>query len=365
MPFNMGRSVPVNTGESMTRSPKSGIVAFDIVHPAQLLFYYWPIKRLQQKGVECRIFLRKKDILLEIADALGLEYTTISTAGRGLLGLFSELIVRDVRLALACIRRRPNVLAGFGGVAASHVGTLLRIPVLVFYDSEHATLQNSLSYPFVTRLFVPESYVGPTPKRKTRRFPGTKECSYLDPKSFEPETNELLAFDFYPSKKTILFRLVEWRANHDIGFQGMTDDEVRRIIDLLPANTQIFISSERSIPTDLEVYRWQGPPLSFHHLVANADLVISESATVCQESAILSTTNFYISPIKPLVTRWLDELGLIKILDAPEINEELLRAAIEETPASTLPAECFHLQDLILENIDELGFGSAGNLSSC
>ena len=91
-------------------------VLFDIVHPADVLFFKRPIEILQARGVEALFLSRKKDITCELLDQFGLDHEPITTAGNGIFGLGAELIRRDILTILAARRFKPDVMIGFGGL---------------------------------------------------------------------------------------------------------------------------------------------------------------------------------------------------------------------------------------------------------
>jgi len=128
-------------------------VLFDIVHPADVLFFYNTIRTLEARGDEYLILSRHKDVACELLDQFGLAHKPVSTAGEGTFQLGVELIRRDLAVLKEARRFKPNVMIGFGGVAISHVGTLLRIPSVSYYAADTATLQNSITWPFITHLY--------------------------------------------------------------------------------------------------------------------------------------------------------------------------------------------------------------------
>ncbi|MBT8460832.1 MAG: hypothetical protein KJN60_14270, partial [Boseongicola sp.] len=116
-------------------------ILFDIVHPADVLFFKRPIEMLLARGDEIRVLSRRKDIACDLLDAFDIPHNPVSTAGTGVFGLARELLVRDIAVLKHCRTFKPDVMIGFGGVSISHAGWLTRTPSISFYDSENATLQ--------------------------------------------------------------------------------------------------------------------------------------------------------------------------------------------------------------------------------
>jgi len=297
-------------------------VLFDIVHPADVLFFYNTIRTLEARGDEYLILSRHKDVACELLDQFGLVHKPVSTAGEGTFQLGVELIKRDLAVLKEARRFKPNVMIGFGGVAISHVGTLLRIPSVSYYAADTATLQNSITWPFITHLYVPEPYAAKTPKGRTSRFKGLKELSYFHPDGFVVDDAKALKNGWVPEVDNFFIRAVMWRANHDIGKSGWDDATFIALIEKLKSQGQVHISSERALPPALEPMRYQGKKTEVHHLMAKCRLYVGESATMAQEAAFLGTQAIYDGHDVPGTTQSIIDAGLVTM--PPDKTEKAL-----------------------------------------
>lgn len=314
-------------------------VLVEIVHPADVLFFKRPIEALISRGDEVMILSRRKDIACDLLDAFGFEHIPISTAGRGAVGLARELIARDIALFRHALSFRPDVMIGFGGVSISHAGKLSKTKSISFYDSENASLQTRITWPFITALYVPVSYTGPTPTGRTIRLKGTKDLSYFHPAAFTADQSEALAAGFDPASNNYFVRLVSWRSNHDLGKAGWTEDLLRKLVCRLSETGRVHLSSEEPLPTDLACYAYLGSKRSAHHLLAHCRLLIGESATMASEAAILGVPAIYSGRDFPGYICELERAGLI--WNARQFNESELIAAVERAlaiPISTVRA---------------------------
>ncbi|MCZ6861404.1 MAG: DUF354 domain-containing protein, partial [Alphaproteobacteria bacterium] len=233
-------------------------VLFDIVHPADVLFFKRPLDILQNRKSEILILSRRKDVTCALLDEFGFGHVPVSTAGRGTIGLASELLRRDLATIRAARRFRPEVMIGFGGVAISHAGRLLGIPSISFYDSENATLQTRITWPFIDRLYVPDAYRGPTPAGRTTRIPGTKELSYLHPTAFTADRTVAIRNGLDPAVDNFFLRVVGWQANHDIGKSGWSAKTLRSVAAHLNQRGRVHVSSEIPLPEDVDSLRYRG-----------------------------------------------------------------------------------------------------------
>lgn len=310
-------------------------ILVEIVHPADVLFFLRPIRHFQARGDKVTIVSRHKDVACELLDGFGLDHQPISTASRGLAGLARELISRELALWRIVRRDRPQVMLGFGGVAISHVGRLTGIPSSVFYDSENARLQTRITWPFVSGLTVPEDYDGPTPKARTRYMKGVKELSFFYPSAFRRDRRAALVSGLDPDRPNVFVRIVDWRANHDIGKSGWTEELAQAVVARLSDKAKLHVSAENNVPEALKPYLWQGDPGQVHQLVAHCDALIGESATMASEAAVLGVPSIYAGVDFPGYTKGLERRGLVRLIrpedrgSVPDVVEDLLRSRQE------------------------------------
>ena len=119
--------------------------------------------------------------------------------------------------------------------------------------------------------------------------------AYLHPNRFRPDRQKVVALGVDPSAPYFIVRLVSWQASHDIGETGMGVDLKRQIVSMLAENGRVLITSEGDLPPDLETYRFLMPPEAMHDVMAFADILVGESATMASESAVLGIPALFIS----------------------------------------------------------------------
>ncbi len=306
-------------------------ILVDIVHPADVLFFLNPIRKWQRAGHAVQVVSRCKDVTTGLLDAFGVEHRIISTAGTNLVSLGLELVRRDLALLQLARQFKPDVMCGFGAVAISHVGKVLGIPAVSFYDTERAPLQHRATLPFISHLHVPQSYDGPIAHNRTSRFPGTKDFSYLHPDNFTPDRNLALAAGLLGGAPNFFIRLVGWQANHDLGHAGWNTDTTRKFVRYLSEQGRVHISSELSLPDELEEYRYRGPVEQVHHLLACCACYIGESATMAGEAVLLGVPAVYAAADRRCYTDELAARGLL--WKVPRVDFPSLCRAVGEAGA--------------------------------
>jgi len=268
-------------------------VLIDIGHPAHVHFFRHPITRLRERGHQVAITSRDKECVIDLLDSLGLDHRVLSRQRHGILGLGVELIQREAALYWLSRGFKPDVMAEIGGIFVAHVGRLLSVPALAFYDTENATLQNALTYPFASAVVVPRCYSGPLPPRRHIRYAGYHELSYLHPDYFCADQERALGAGLAPEGDTFLLRIVSWRANHDIGEKGWTPELLVALINRLAPLGKVILSAEHATDPRFAPYLYQGPAADLHHLLAFCRLYVGESATIASEAAVLGVPAIY------------------------------------------------------------------------
>lgn len=269
-------------------------ILIDICHPAHAHFFRYPMELLKEAGHELIITSRSKEMSTILLDGMGIDHRILSVHSSGSpFGLFRELILRDWRLYRLIRQWRPDVMAAIGGIFISHAGFLSRVPSLVFYDTENASLQNALTYPLASRLYVPQCYSGWVPERRTTRYDGYHELSYLHPRYFKPDRRIALENGLAPEGQTFLIRKVSWQASHDMGEIGWNLDLLRTIVARLGSHGRVLISSEADLPPEFSGYRYSGAVSAIHHVMSYCRGYIGESATMASECAVLGVPAVY------------------------------------------------------------------------
>jgi predicted glycosyltransferase len=184
------------------------------------------------------------------------------------------------------------VVTAIGGTFIVHAARLRGIPSLVFYDTENATLSNRITYPAATHIFTPRAYrhdLGP----KHERYNGYQELAYLHPKRFTPDPALLAVEKLEPGEPFTFVRLVAWNSHHDVNDFGVTD--VHQVVRRLERFGRVLISSEALLPDDLKRYERKGRSVDVHHIMAFAQMLFGESATMASESAQLGIPAIFLS----------------------------------------------------------------------
>jgi len=268
---------------------------FDIKHPADVLLFKDAASALRQEGHEVLVASRDKDEALALLDGLGIEHVCLSRMGRGLTGMGLELAQRTAHTFSLARAFRPDVMVGRTAVCTPLVGRALRIPTIVFEDTEFAWFQirpwASLATAVCTGLGYARRFPG-----KELRFNAPPQLAYTHPSRFRPDAELLAAHGIDAGEPFIVLRLKSWGALHDTGLKGPSDEEIVSLGEGLRGHARLIISTERPLPRRLAGDVNPLPPQHMLHLLAAARLYVGEGASMAAESACLGTHAVFLSP---------------------------------------------------------------------
>lgn len=290
-------------------------VLFHLGHPAHFHLFKNSIKDLQAKGHKTDVLIKKKDILEDLISRSGINYINILPEGRrdSKRGLLLGMIKRDLRLFRYCLKNRPQLLVGTS-TEIGHVGTILGIPSLNVNedDANVVPLYAKISYPFSTFIMSPRVCNNGKWESKSIKYEGYHELAYLHPDHFQP-SQQIASRYVDTTRPYFLIRFASLNAHHDDGIKGISNQLAKQIVDILNPKGQVYITSERPLDDELEVYRLTIDPLEIHHVMSFASLYIGDSQTMAAEAGVLGV---------PFI-RFNDFVGRIGYLDELENVYEL------------------------------------------
>ncbi|TKX69200.1 DUF354 domain-containing protein [Halorubrum sp. GN11GM_10-3_MGM] len=285
-------------------------IIFTIQHPAHVHLFRNSIRILEKKGHTTHVVARKKDITIDVLEQYNIHHEVLAEP----VNCTPEYIIRqtqyEINVLKYAINVDPDLIVGMGEPSVAHVSSILRIPGIIFTDTENAILQNILSFPFADRVYTPTCYEGNTGKNQIR-YSGYHELAYLHPNQFSPEPTILNQLGLDISDKFVIVRLNAWNSAHDLRDSGL--DEIETAISKIAATgAKVLITSEPDIPDSLRKYHVDIPVDEIHNLMYYSNLLFGESATMAAESAVLGTPAIFVSTSRRGYTNELgDRYGLV------------------------------------------------------
>jgi predicted glycosyltransferase len=261
-------------------------------HPAQYLFLRATIKLLiaEEKNTVL-ILIKSKDVLEDLLIADGLQYQNILVKNRkqGKLAILFSLIQRMV-IMLPIIRHfKPNLMISTDASIAQ-LGFFMQIKRITIVEDDYSIIKTlaRLTYPFTGIILCPNVCdVGPWHTKKVG-YNGYMKLGYLHPDIFKLDGNICNYYNL--TKPFVLIRMAQLTAHHDAGVEGLSNTLVGALIKLSNDHGRaVYITTEAALPSQFEPYGLKIKPTDIHHILAAADLLVSDSQSMSVEAAILGT----------------------------------------------------------------------------
>lgn len=270
-------------------------ILFDIGHPAHVHLFRNAIRILQSRGNSVVITTRDKDVTTDLLSAYGFSYENVSTARKGTLGLAYEMLEHDFGVFKVAIRQRSQLLIGTS-VSIAHVAPLVGAKSIVFNEDDASVAKSfvRLTYPLAHKIVTP-AVLNEDHGEKHVTYNGVQKLAYLHPKYFTPNPKIKEKLGVEQNQTYFILRFVKLKAAHDVGEYGMGEDLQRKLVHFLEPHGKIFITSENSLPADLEKFRFTLNPAEIHHALNYASIFIGDSQSMAVEAAILGIPSLRIN----------------------------------------------------------------------
>ena len=257
--------------------------------PAQAHVYKHAVRELRSRGHEVLVLARDYQCTVALLDFFDLPYATYGELDSTKLSLARELPRHYLSILRRVRRYDPDLIFGMGSYAA-HAGLASRTPVVLLLDSEHHGVDHALSRPFADAILTPHAFrknLGP----KHYRFRGYKECAYLHPDVYEPSPDVRDELGVGRDEQFSLVRFNAFGSHHDVGESGFSAAQRQTLVDRLAEYGPVFVSSERDdlSVSGSSVRPYDLHPARLHDALAEAHLLVADTATIATESALLGT----------------------------------------------------------------------------
>ncbi len=273
----------------VSRKPRKYV--FDLGHPAHFHLFRNFIDYLISKGDSVVLFIRYKDVLVELAKQSGYPYIIPFNTKfpRSIWGNIAEFVLRSLYIFSYCLYKDVSFLFS-SCITSALAGTALRTKLYAFgEDDKDIRLDRGILFRIgAYRICIPYALKEGFGS-KTLRYPGYHELAYLHPRRFAPDPSIYAELGLKEGDKFFVVRLVGFQAHHDVGHSGLSLAAKRKLVELLNKYGRVFISSESELPPEFEEYRITVAPHRIHNMLYYATMLIADSQTMTTEAAVLGT----------------------------------------------------------------------------
>lgn len=263
-------------------------ILFDIAHPAHVHVTRNAYFELTKKGH--KVYVTVKDIPSAIAllEKYQIPYIHLggkkdSLWGKGVLQLMYNFKIWKLVLM-------NQIKIGFSSsITPAHISRISPMHSIIFDDDDDEVepLFVKWGHPFADVVLSPACAV----RKTTKMIPyaGYHELAYLHPNRFTPDENVLREIGVVPGEPYFIMRFNAFKAHHDVGVQGLSIENKRKLITLLEKKGKVFITTERNIDEEFKKYQLLLSPEKVHSLMYYATMLIGDSQTMTSEAAVLGT----------------------------------------------------------------------------
>lgn len=261
-------------------------ILIDIGHPAHVHLLRYVSEDLKKRGHQVYFSVRDIPVAKRLMECYGMRYINLGSKKDSIFGKGITILSQDWKMLWYVWRNRIDIGLS-SGIVLSHVSMLSRMKSFVFDDDDDT------AEPLVVKFGHPMSDVVFTPsaiKRKTKNaiyYEGCHELAYLHPNHFRPDERVLEKAGIAMGEKFFIMRFVAFKGHHDVGQQGISMEQKRKLVNLLSGYGRVIITSEREIEPEFEQYRLPIPPEEIHSLMYFATMFIGDSQTMTTEAAIM------------------------------------------------------------------------------
>ncbi len=308
-------------------------IIVEIGHPAHVHHFKNMIWELERRGSDVKIVAKNKDVTIDLLEAYGFEYEELGLNHNNIVGKASSLIKINYKLLKIAGKFKPDLFVSRASPHSAHISRLVNRPHIAFCDTEHATLNDILAYPFTDVICTPLCYKKNIETKKHVTFDGYKELAYLHPQYFKPDPTILSALGLKEGEKYFILRFISWKASHDTKSKGFDYETKVKLVRCLEKYGKIIILSEGGLDKEFEKYKFSGKPEQFHSLLYYASLCISEGSTTAVESALLGTPTIHFESFKSENKNIKDVTSLLGYLDELINKYELFYTFTDQSSA--------------------------------
>ena len=225
---------------------------------------------------------------MKLMDIYGIPYVNIGKKNDVIAKKGLDQLVFDKRM-LGLVRRHHIDMGIGSSINIAHVSRLSKMKSVIMDDDDDAVepLFVKFGHPFADTILTPSAI-----RRKSKKavyVDSYHELAYLHPNRFEPDPAVLREAGLEEGETFFILRFNAFKAHHDVGAEGLSIENKRRLVDRLKAKGKVLITTERNIDDEFKPYQLLVSPEKAHSLMFYATMFVGDSQTMTSEAAVLGT----------------------------------------------------------------------------
>jgi uncharacterized protein len=263
-------------------------ILMDIAHPAHLHLLKNTYFELSKRGHKVLVTVKDIPAAIALLDKLHIPYAYLGGKKDSLLGKAFLQLKYNFKIWWLVVSKKIDI--GFSSsLTLTHISRITRMHSIILDDDDDDVepLFVKYAHPYADVVLSPECA-----KRATKKliaYRGYHELAYLHPNYFVPDASVLTEFGLTEGEPYFVLRFNAFKAHHDIGVQGLSIENKRKLIACLEPKGKVFITTERNIDDEFKKYQLLLSPERAHSFIYYATMLIGDSQTMTSEAAVLGT----------------------------------------------------------------------------
>ncbi len=270
--------------------------------------------------------------------------------------IFEANILRVFALMWLMLRNKYDLGLSVGSFTLGSVMKLSNKPNIQFDDDPERKKGAFLERATATKLFFPPIV---EPAGNVSTYNALKEWSYLSPRYFKPNKNELARYGLSP-KKYIFVREV---STGTLNYMHQEEDSILSVAERFPHNYAVVLSIENKKKIKQYPKKWlilEEPLEDIHSLLYYSAVVISSGDSMAREGAILGVPSIYCGIREMKANKILMDKGLFfktSPLELPTVIEKITarenRLEDQEIYRQKLLSEWDDITEFVIKEVEK------------
>lgn len=268
-------------------------ILIDIGHPAHVHLLKNFIHEMKAKGNKIIVTVRNIPAAIRLLEIYGIEYIQFGSKSFSLIGKTFKQLKYD-KLIFDLVKKH-DIQIGMGtSLTVAQVSRISKMKSFILDDDDSAVqpLFTKFVHPCTDYLVSPDVLNFERKKKNHITYAGYHELAYLHPNRFKPDKNVLEESGVSEGEDYFVLRFNAFKAHHDFGIKGISNENKHKLINLLKERGKVFITTEKDIDPEFKQYQLKITPEKIHSLLFYAKMFIGDSQTMTSEAAVLGTPSF-------------------------------------------------------------------------
>lgn len=264
-------------------------ILVEISHPAHVYKLLATIKTLKERNHKIIVVTKDITSIKFLLTKFEIPFFVIGSKKDSLFGKGVMQLWYNLRCFLILKGEKIDLM--IGSLTATYLTRITKVPSLLFDDDDDEVEPLMVKYvhPYITNILSPMALEGKRARKDTIYYSGYHELAYLHPNRFTPDPTILQEIGLKEGDPYFVMRFNVFKAHHDIGINGLSLENKRKIIALLEKKGKVFITTERNIDEEFKKYQLKLSPEKVHSLLYYATMLVGDSQTMTSEAAVLGT----------------------------------------------------------------------------